>query len=184
MAGVGRAVRVERDLVGQPATTTRSSLACTSVESIFRGHYVRLVQSLALVCDDKEEAADAVQEAFLQLEARWSAISGFEDPVAWVRRVALNRVLSFRRSLARRARALARLTERAGAAPAADGDDLALRDALHHLSPQQRTAIVLFYFADLPVAEVAATMGVSEGTVNQHLHRGREALRRELEIQP
>ncbi len=181
---MGRTVRAERDLAGRPATSTQSSPACSSVESIFRGHYVRLVQSLALVCGDREEAADALQEAFLQLEARWSVISKFEDPVAWVRRVALNRVLSFRRSLARRARALTRLTERAGAAHAADGNDLALRDALHHLSPQQRTAIVLFYFADLPVAEVAASMGVSEGTVNQHLHRGREALRRELETQP
>lgn len=179
-----KVVRAQSEPVRPPAISGRSSIAPASVESIFRDHYVRLVQSLALVSGDREEAADAVQEAFLQLEARWSVISGFDDPVAWVRRVALNRVLSFRRSLARRARGLVRLTERAGAAHASDGDDLALRDALHHLSPRQSAAIVLFYFADLPVVEVAATMGVSEGTVNQHLHRGREALRRELEIQP
>jgi RNA polymerase sigma-70 factor, ECF subfamily len=58
---------------------------------------------------------------------------------------------------------------------------LDLRLALDSLPQRQRVAVVLFYLADLSVKEVAAAMGVSEGSVNKHLHRGRETLRRLLE---
>ena len=61
-------------------------------------------------------------------------------------------------------------------------NDLALKAALNRLPLKQRTAVVLFYFHDLSVAQVAQTMGISEGAVNQHLHRAREALRMRLEV--
>ena len=161
-----------------------ASADAASPESLFRAHYRSLVQSLAVISGgDKEAAADAVGDAFLELEENWDKVVTYENPSAWVRRVALNRLSNQRRSLARRARALLRLQSQEGETPErARATDLALKGELGRLPLKQRAAIVLFYFADLSVAEVAEAMGVTEGSVNQHLHRAREALRMRLEV--
>jgi RNA polymerase sigma-70 factor (ECF subfamily) len=56
-----------------------------------------------------------------------------------------------------------------------------LREVLVQLPLRQRTAVTLYYLADLSVAEIAAVMNVSEGSVNRHLFRAREALHDTLE---
>lgn len=161
-----------------------ASADAASVEFLFRTHYRSLVQSLALICGcDKEAAADAVGDAFLELEENWDRVSTYENPAAWIRRVALNRLLNQRRSFVRRARALFHLQSQAReTSGGARVTDLALKDQLSRLPLKQRTAVVLFYFADLPVTDVAAAMGITEGSVNRHLHRAREALRMKLEV--
>jgi RNA polymerase sigma-70 factor (ECF subfamily) len=52
-----------------------------------------------------------------------------------------------------------------------------LIDALRHLSPNQRAAIVLRHVLDLDVSEVARRMGTAAPTVRVHIHRGRKRLR-------
>jgi RNA polymerase sigma-70 factor (ECF subfamily) len=170
------AVLAERSPGGCASSTPRS------VEGLFRAHYSQLVRALAIVLDDREEAADAVQEAFLQLERCWEKVSAYDDPVSWVRRVALHRLLTRRRSLQRRARALLRMPRREQHLSQESTLAMELREVLGKLPLRQRTAVVLFYYADLPIAEIATTMRISEGAVNQHLHRAREALRRELGV--
>jgi len=161
-----------------------SAADASSPESLFRAHYRTLVQSLALISDgDRDAAADAVGDAFLELEKNWDKIRTYENPAVWIRRVALNRLSNQRRSLARRARALLRLQFQGDETPqGVRATDLALKDELGRLPLKQRTAVVLFYFADLSVAEVAEAMSITEGSVNQHLHRAREALRKRLEV--
>jgi RNA polymerase sigma-70 factor (ECF subfamily) len=56
--------------------------------------------------------------------------------------------------------------------------DVDLEHAISKLSPRQRLAVELFYFVDLPVAEVASVMGCSEGTVKSTLADARGSLRR------
>jgi RNA polymerase sigma factor (sigma-70 family) len=60
------------------------------------------------------------------------------------------------------------------------GDDLVLWQALQHLPPRQRAAIVLRYYLDLPEAEVARLLGVPAGTVKSWTHRGLARLRDRL----
>ncbi len=76
------------------------------VEALFRREFARLVRTLALAFD-AEAAADAVQEAFLAADRRWAHVSDLDDPAAWVRRVALNRLLNGRRNRRRRQEILA-----------------------------------------------------------------------------
>jgi RNA polymerase sigma factor (sigma-70 family) len=57
------------------------------------------------------------------------------------------------------------------------GDDLVLWQALQHLPPRQRAAIVLRFYLDLPEAEVARLLGVPVGTVKSWTHRGLARLR-------
>ncbi len=75
-----------------PETPSIPLSATGDVESYFRDHYARLVRSLAIVCGDGELAADAVQEAFVRAHSRWRTLRHYDDPVGWIRRVALNLV--------------------------------------------------------------------------------------------
>jgi RNA polymerase sigma-70 factor (ECF subfamily) len=61
-----------------------------------------------------------------------------------------------------------------------DSDVIALRHVLPRLSPRTRAAVVLHYLADLPVAEVARTMGISQNTAKSNLRAGLARLREEL----
>jgi RNA polymerase sigma-70 factor (ECF subfamily) len=154
-----------------------------SLEALYAAHAASLTRVLHAA--GFPDPADAVQEAFVQAVVHWRKVSRYDDPVAWIRRVAINRGLNKRRSRRRRDA----LTERIAATSTAsalygfdpadhDGD---LADLIVTLPPQQRLALTLFYFADLPVAEVAHAMQLSEGTVKFHLHAARTALARALE---
>jgi RNA polymerase sigma-70 factor (ECF subfamily) len=156
-------------------------------EDVFRAHYRRLVRVLSLVVGP-EVAADVVQDAFVELYVRWDRIAAYEDQAAWVRRVAINRSRNHHRSAMRRAQAVLRLGSRevpGGARPSfasSEAVGLDVAAAIRLLPDRQRTAIALYYIDDLPVEAVAHAMGISEGAVSRHLHRGREALRRSLEV--
>lgn len=152
-------------------------------EGFVRDQGPRLVQSLSLIARDRELAADAAQDAFIQLYRHWDDMETVRDPVAWLYRVAINRSNDYRRRLARSARLLERLITTASdddwVAPEVAASQLVA--AFRTLPLGQRTAATLYYLADLPVAEVARVMNVSEGTVDRHLYRAREALRGTLE---
>jgi RNA polymerase sigma-70 factor, ECF subfamily len=150
-------------------------------EAVFTKHYRRLVRSLALACGNQDLAADLVQQAFAQLWAEWPRISKYESPSTWVARVAISRLRDHQRSLRRRAAALLRLEAMPVPSPPEAGLGVDIRAALARLPLKQRIAVVLFYLDDRPVVLIANMMGVSEGTVNQHLFRARETLRGLLE---
>jgi RNA polymerase sigma factor (sigma-70 family) len=155
--------------------------ATADPESLFRQHYAALVRSLAVASGDREAAADAVQEAFIQLCLHWKTVGEYDNPAAWVRHVAINRLSNHRRSLRRRAAALLRLHGEDPAPGAKSHFHMDLQIAMASLPLRQRVAVALYYVEDLPVAEVARSMGISEGSVNTHLHRARAALRPTLE---
>jgi RNA polymerase sigma-70 factor (ECF subfamily) len=125
------------------------------------------------------EAQDVVQEAFTRAYTRWHTIHTYDDPVAWVRKVAWNLATS----RWRRMRRLVALDH-----PDADQvvaelspDRVALQKALATLPPRQRKAVVLHYLADLPISEIAALTGAAEGTVKSWLHRARTTLATRLQ---
>lgn len=147
------------------------------LEALFSSHYPRLVRALSAVDGSSDLATDAVQAAFVQAYLKWRRISRYDDPAAWVRRVAVNRLRNEQRGRRRQLAVVDRLAA-APPLPAPGGDDLDpdLVDALRRLPRQQRLAVALHYVADLSVADVAAAMAVSEGTVKTHLHRARAEL--------
>jgi len=154
-------------------------------DATFHEHYEPMVRSLSIACGDREAAADAVQDAFIRAYARWRRISRYDDPAAWVRRVALNRLRDHFRHAERGARVVQRLggqSEHTTPAPSEPPDDDVLV-LLATLPRQQRIAMALFYVEQLSVAETAESMHLSDGAVKYHLHAGRERLREHLEGQ-
>ena len=114
-----------------------------------REHCSRLVQSLSLVALDRESAADAAQEAFLELHLHLGEV---RDPVPWLYRVAFNRCMDSRRRFARRVRMFERLKGSMRpddwVAPAMDQSEF--KEVLAGLPLRQRAAATLYYLADLP----------------------------------
>lgn len=138
-------------------------------------------------CDLSEPAStgaeEAVQEAFVEAHLRWRTVSRLDDPVGWVRRVAIRRILNQNRSLLRRNRAVARLAGRADREESGPSlPDVDLAAAIRRLPVRQRIALVLHHLDGLPVREVAEAMDVAEGTVKSQLHDARANLRTMLEV--
>jgi RNA polymerase sigma-70 factor (ECF subfamily) len=152
-----------------------------SPEDVFEHEYDRLVKALTIVAGDREEAADAVQEAFVRLVLGWDRLATYENPAGWVRRVALNQIRDHHRSIGRQARLLLRIEEQYRAPQGASPIDEEVWEQLGRLPLKQRTALALHYVDKLTAREVADVMHVSEGTVRQHLHRARQALKRSFE---
>jgi RNA polymerase sigma-70 factor (ECF subfamily) len=157
-------------------SASRTDAASARFDDLFRTHYDRLVRGLTVVCGDREQAADAVQEAFVKAHLRWRRIGRYDDPIGWVRRVALNQLRDDHRRITRKRRALIRLAART---PAAEqpGEPDELGRLLAQLPRQQRVATALYYVDGLSVAEIATTLDLAEGTVKSHLHDARERLR-------
>jgi RNA polymerase sigma-70 factor (ECF subfamily) len=146
-----------------------------SFEEFYTGAVGRLLGQLFPVTGDLHEAEEVVQEAFARASVRWIRLRDYDVPEAWVRRVAMNLAADRARSLGRHTRAILKLSP-PPEVPAVSVEALALAEALRTLPVRQRQVIVLHYLVDLPVEEVARTLGMPDGTVKSLLARGRKAL--------
>jgi RNA polymerase sigma-70 factor (ECF subfamily) len=146
-------------------------------DAFYAAHFHPVSLQLYAYFGDVGDAQDVTQEAFCRAWQRWDTVSGYDDPVAWVRRVAWRLAIS----RWRRVRTARRHREDAVAhVPEPDGVHIDLVRALATLPPDQRRAVVLHHLGDLSVPQIAVDAGVAEGTVKSWLHRGRTALRARL----
>jgi len=151
-------------------------------EAEFR-HYVavradRLRRFGYLCCGDWQRAEDAVQSAFIKLYGVWARLAA-ESCDAYVRRIVANTLIDeHRRGWFRRERVTERLPER----HVADRSDasvatLTVMNALARLPKKQRAVVVLRYWEDLPIDQVADILRLSSGTVKSQGARGLRTLR-------
>ncbi|MCW3838778.1 SigE family RNA polymerase sigma factor [Micromonospora yasonensis] len=144
-------------------------------DDFYRSSRQRLLGFVYVLTGNVAEAQDAVQEAYIRAWQRWSTVSGYDDPEAWVRVVASRIAVSRWRSLRSRARAYLRHGAEESV-PAPGTDTVEVVAALRRLPEEQRTAIALYYLLGMPVAEVARETAAPVGTVKARLSRGRAAL--------
>lgn len=147
-------------------------------DAFYQAHFRAMAAQLCAYTGDLGHAQDLVQEAFCRAFARWQKIVRYEDPVAWVRKVAWNLATSRWRRL--RTAQLFLRKQRQEYVPGPSPDRVALETALALLPANQRRAVVLYHLADMPISEIARQEGVAEGTVKSWLHRGRTALANHL----
>ena len=145
------------------------------IEALYRADADRLWRAVYAFAGDAEIASDAVAEAYAQLLRRGNAV---RDPAAWVWRAAFQisrGALKDRRRV--ESAAVASDTEPARPDTYVDADLLA---AVRQLPEGQRAAVVLFYYADLPIRQIADRLGTNGLAVRANLSRGRRRLRQLL----
>lgn len=147
----------------------------SSAEQRFAQLYARLYRPLTGYCyrlvGDPQTAADLAQEAFTRL---FSRIISVREPDAWLYRVATNLCRDAWRDDERQRRLVTHATHQA-ATPVL-GPDRDVRDLVERLPARLRDVVVLHYYADLPIQEVAQVMNKPVGTVKRRLHEARALL--------
>ncbi|SIN27556.1 RNA polymerase sigma factor SigM [Micromonospora cremea] len=178
----GRDAATDLELLRAHVTGDRDAFA-----ELFHRHRDRLWAVALRTLGDREEAADALQDALLSAHRAAGRFRGDSAVTTWLHRIVVNACLD--RIRRRQAHPTVPLPDgnRAGdgpgtrgvepAAPAQDHDTaLVVREALAALPIEQRAALVLVDVQGYPVAEVARILGVAEGTVKSRCARGRARL--------
>jgi RNA polymerase sigma-70 factor (sigma-E family) len=147
-----------------------------SVTDLFRDHHLELVRLALVMVQDLATAEDVVQDAFERLHRGWPSLRQPESSLSYVRSSVLNGCRSVHRRAAMARKHEPRLAEPAegagpdGASAAADRGEMVA--ALRRLPRRQREVLVLRYYLDLDVDEVASTLRINPGTVRSTTARG------------
>ena len=178
-----------RDLILLEQARSGSLEAFNGLVESYQDHLYALVARLV---PDRDQAADAVQEAFFSAFRNLGSFRG-GSVRSWLSRIAINAAMDQQRLRKRRpVQPYPELEDESWqppAGPEADPERQALKlersrvlaSALALITPDQRNAIVLFDVEGFDYAEIAELTGVSLGTVKSRIHRGRLALRERLE---
>jgi RNA polymerase sigma-70 factor (sigma-E family) len=157
------------------------------VEVLFRRHYASLLRTAYALLGTREGAEDAVQDAFVSLYRHWGRLRDPGAAESYVRTAVLNRCRTRIRSLiSERSRAddlVVPLHAVGSDEVVGSREDAAMvADALRLLPRRQREVVACRYLLELTVAETAETLGISDGAVKRHTHRGLHALHTVLEV--
>lgn len=168
-------------------STEQSFDALADLEALYRRHRTDLVRLGALALGDPGRAEEVVHDVFARLHRRGLHIMEPSKVAAYLRSAVLNGCRSSQRRLGAGDRARLRMVRERP--PAVDVErsavDASVRTevmaAIRRLPDRQRDCLLLRYYLDLSEAEIADTLGISEGTVKSSTARARQALATTLE---
>jgi RNA polymerase sigma-70 factor (sigma-E family) len=168
-------------LVAAPAEEAQPGAQDLDLREIYRKHRSALVRLAALLVGD--EAEEVVHDAFVRTHVAWDRLRDPERALSYLRSAVLNGA----RSRLRHLRVVDRSRQtRPGPGPSAEAMAMAGEEhrrviaALRSLPTRQRECLALRYYLDLSEAQIAATLGISTGSVKTHVHRGLAALAERL----
>jgi RNA polymerase sigma-70 factor (sigma-E family) len=147
-----------------------------SFEDVYRTDYARLVRAARRRTGSSETAEEVVQDAFVALYPRFDRVGRDGDPGRYVFRSVVNGCVSHhrRRGVAQR---LHHLVTGPGVEPPEPSEIDETWLAIQRLQGKRRDVVVLRYYADLPLADIAAVLDCEVGTVKSMLHRALAQLR-------
>jgi RNA polymerase sigma-70 factor (sigma-E family) len=140
-----------------------------------------LLRLAVLLTGDRQDGEDLLQTTLVKAYQSWWRLRRPDRAEAYVRRILVTSVISWRRRRAAREWATDRVPDQPVAGPSAVvSDRVVLREALRSLSPGQRAVLVLRFYEDLSERQTAELLGCSVGTVKSQTARGLAALRRQV----
>ncbi|HSL63886.1 MAG TPA: RNA polymerase sigma factor, partial [Gaiellaceae bacterium] len=160
------------------ASTPAPRDADVALERLYHLHRAEVFRFVLRAVGDREEAEDVTQAAFLNAYRALARGCTPRRPRAWLLAIAENVRRS--RLRGRRDELPLALVEATAAAAEPTVDAAEIRDALEQLPASQREAVVLRELAGLSYAEIGEALGVSVGSVQMLVFRGRRALRAQL----
>jgi RNA polymerase sigma-70 factor (sigma-E family) len=133
-------------------------------DDFYQAHRAEVFRTGYLITGDREEARDLTQETFVRAFQHWRELSGHERPGAWLQTVVARLAISWRRRQARRFKLV---IGRGDTAPEqmTQTDEPVVLQALRALTPAQRTVVVMRFYADRSIEDVAHTLGKRPGTI-------------------
>lgn len=153
----------------------------TAWDAVVELHGQRLLRSAYLLTGGSGEAEDLMQETLLQAARSIQRFRGDSGLYTWLHGILLNLTRAHQRRSARTV--YTESPEPTEVAPAEQGQHLdaettaaAVLAALRQLTPEHREVVVLHYYEQLPVEEIAGRVGVGAGTVKSRLHYARQQL--------
>ena len=149
-------------------------------EAFYVSVWPRLFRLTYAISGDVGRAEDAVQSAMAKAYGAWRRVTSADHPEAYVRRMAVNEVLSVRRRGWWKAERAGHVPD-VGVAGSAEQDVVdrsELWEALLRLAPRQRAVLVLRYYEDLSEHRIAEVLGCSPGTVKSQASDALATLRR------
>lgn len=142
--------------------------------ALVRDHSRSMFRAARAILDCDADAEDAVGEAVLLAWQGFPKLKNQDAARCWLLKITVHCAYDQRRGQ-RRVVYMDDLSQTAGDAPFPEPSGL--WDAVLRLPEDQRLAVMLYYYEDLPVAEISKTLGVPQGTVKSRLSRGRKRLR-------
>ena len=145
-------------------------------------HQTALLRMCYMVLRDRQQAEDAVQETFLKAYRAMGSFRGESSGKTWLTTIAMNTCRDMRRSAWFRyidRRVTPEELPEAILPPGEDDRELTAR--VMQLPPKLREAVVLYYYQDMTMVEIAKALGLAQSTVTTRIMRAREKLREVLE---
>jgi RNA polymerase sigma-70 factor (ECF subfamily) len=158
-------------------------------EQLFQSHYSLIVGTAYRVTGRSEDAEDVLQTVFMRLLKRWDRIDLSDNPVAYLRRAAVNASLDLLRARKRAASVpiddmVFELEETSEAGPERRRHDAEmrrqLREAVALLSEKSARVFTLRYLEEYDNKEIAKMLGMSQTAVAVVLHRARHKIQEQL----
>ena len=143
-----------------------------SFEGLYRTSCADMTRLAYLITGSLHVAEEVTHDSFIAVQKRWGSV---DNPRAYLRQTVVNRSRSHLRRLRTQRNAP---TEPPQLVLPEDVDET--WHVVQRLPIKRRTAVVLRYYMDLPIEEIAELMNTRPGTVKSLLHRGRESLRKQL----
>lgn len=174
---------VRRENAAATVGTTRATEVDALVEELFAHEGSSLVRLARLFVDDRNAAEDLVQEAFIRLARSAHRIDDRAKAPAYLRSIVLNLARDHnRRGLVSLRHHLPFDEARASAEDeiVLSDDRQRILDALRDLPLRQRSCLVLRYYEELGIDDIAEVLGISRNSVKTHLSRGLAAMEQRL----
>ena len=175
------------DWSARPDRVASADDSSQAVDALFRRHYLTMLRLGVVMVGSREAAEDAVQEAFAALYRNWRSLRDAEDAERYLRSAVLNRCRSWvRRQATQKATRPLMLVREQHESPE---DTIVSRDevgalvaAMRTLARRQREVLACRFVLEMSVAETAQLLGISEGSVKTHAHRGLQTLQDRIEV--
>lgn len=155
-----------------------------SFDLLYQGYYLVLYRTALLILGNKEDAEDVLQDTFVSIYKNAKTLSDFEKLRPWIFSILKN--TSYTRYKKRKREFPDEFVlDKAEESPTYIGEDAfaersEIQDALMNLKEKEREVLVLYYYNDFSIEEVARICNTFQGTVKSRLHRARKNLKKEL----
>lgn len=145
-------------------------------EKLLEIHGERLYRTAYLYVRNREDALDVVQETAFKAFSSIGNLRNQEYFLTWLTKILIHCAYDVL-ELKKKEMPVEYLLEHSSDPVPSKDSQMDLAEALSHLKKDYRTAVLLFYYQDLPIKEIAKIMNIPENTVKTYLYRAKKCLK-------